>query len=469
MKINSLLPLLLCILFLGACNTSRNGKSVYNVMYFGAKGDGKTDDATAVQAAIDQCSRSGGGTVVIPAGHTLLCSPFRLASFVELHLEPNSRLLANPDESVYTQSAFRENRGEGMMWISGKDLEQVSITGTGSIDGNGVAFMGKELEDSYELKPVTDFDPRPHVLTLTNIRKLEIRDVTICNSAYWTVHLIGCNDVSIDGITILNQLKIRNGDGIDVDHSKNVRIANCHIESGDDCICLKNRREFEEYGSCEDIVVTNCTMVSRSCAIKIGSENMDTINNVLFNNCIVKDSNRGIGIQNRDEGIVTNVIFSNMIVDCRFFSDVWWGKAEPIYVTSYPRAVGNHKDAGWRFPKGATKGRCGEVSRIWFTNIKCTSENGVFVGGDTPNKVNHIYFDNVDILLHKRTSYPGGVYDKRPCAGEGFVQDKTYGFYIDTASDIRINRSNILWGDTKPDRAVEGIKQINVSNLQVTQ
>ena len=186
--------------------------------------------------------------------------------------------------------------------------------------------MGKELEDSYELKPVTDFDPRPHVLTLINIEKTVIRDVTIRNSAYWTVHLIGCNDVSIDGISILNNLKIRNGDGIDVDHSKNVRIANCHIESGDDCICLKNRREFEEYGSCEDIVVTNCTMVSRSCAIKIGSENMDKINNVLFNNCIIKNSNRGIGIQNRDEGTVTNVIFSNMIVDCMFFSDVWWGK-----------------------------------------------------------------------------------------------------------------------------------------------
>ena len=71
-----------------------------------------------------------------------------------------STLLANPDESIYTESAFRENRGEGMMWISGKDLKQISITGTGEIDGNGIAFMGKELDDSYELKPVTDFDPR---------------------------------------------------------------------------------------------------------------------------------------------------------------------------------------------------------------------------------------------------------------------------------------------------------------------
>ena len=302
--------------------------------------------------------------------------PVPLATYVNLNLEPNSRIYANPDESVYTESAFGDNRGEGMMWISGRDLKDVSITGTGTLDGNGVAFMGAELDDSYELKPVTDFDPRPHLLTLINVERTVIRDITIRNSAYWTIHLIGCYDASIEGISLLNNLKIRNGDGIDIDHSRKVRIAGCFIESGDDCICLKNRREWEQYGPCEDIVVTNCIMTSRSCAVKIGSENMDSIDNVLFDNCIIKDSNRGIGIQNRDEGTVTNVTFSNMHVDCHLYSDVWWGKSEPIYVTSYPRAVGNHKDAGWRFPKGATEGRCGEVSDIRFINISCISENG---------------------------------------------------------------------------------------------
>lgn len=466
MRINTIL-LLFALFLLGACATSNKEAGIYNVMDYGAKGDGQTDDAAALQAAIDRCSRSGGGKVVVPAGHTFLCGPFQLASFVELHLEPNARLLANPDEKVYTQSAFRENRGEGMMWISGKDLEQVSITGTGIIDGNGVAFMGRELEDSYELKPVTDFDPRPHVLTFVNIERLVIRDVTVCNSAYWTVHLIGCHDAVISGISIKNNLKIRNGDGIDVDHSRHVRISDCYIESGDDCICLKNRREFEEYGSCEDIVVSNCTMVSRSCAIKIGSENMDVINNVLFNNCIVRDSNRGIGIQNRDEGTVTNVIFQNMLVDCRFWSDVWWGKAEPIYVTSYPRAVGNHKDAGWRFPKGATEGRCGEVSRIWFINVKCTSENGVFVGGDVPGKVHHIYFDHVDLHLEKRTDYPGGIYDKRPCLGEGFVKGRTAPYYLDTVSDIFIEGGHVTWGEKRPDGATEDVVKIYTERVSL--
>ncbi|MDE6071966.1 MAG: glycoside hydrolase family 28 protein, partial [Muribaculaceae bacterium] len=230
----------------------------------------------------------------------------------------------------------------------------------------------------------------------------------------------------------------------DIDHSRKVRISNCFIESGDDCICLKNRREFEEYGPCEDVVVTNCIMTSRSCAVKIGSENMDRIARVLFNNCIITASNRGVGIQNRDEGTVEDVTFSNMIVDCKLFSDVWWGKSEPIYVTSYPRAVGNHKDAGWRFPKGATKGSCGEVKNIRFINIASTSENGIFIGGDVPGKVSNILLDNVDLTLKEQTAYPKGVYDKRPCDGEGFVSGKVYGIYTENVTDLKVRDFKVV-------------------------
>ncbi|MBQ7989379.1 MAG: right-handed parallel beta-helix repeat-containing protein, partial [Bacteroidaceae bacterium] len=274
----------------------------YDVTTLGAMGDGTTDDTKAIQQAIDLCSQEGGGRVLLPRNHTFMTGPVELKSNVELHLEATATLKANPDERIYQLSAFGANRGEGMLWLWAKDAENISITGKGTIHGNGIAFMGAELEDSYELKPLADqtFDPRPHVLTLTNIRNLTIRDVTIREGAYWTVHLIGCNEAVIDGIQLLNNLKIRNGDGIDLDHSKNIRISNCHITSGDDCICLKNRREFEQYGSCHDITVTNCVMSSRSCAIKIGSENMDSIYNVMFDNCIITASNRGLGIQNRD-------------------------------------------------------------------------------------------------------------------------------------------------------------------------
>lgn len=427
------------VLFSLVFSFSSFAQRTYNVVDYGAVGNKMVDDAKAIQKAIDECSAQGGGTVLLPANHTFMSGPLCLKSNVNLHLEATAVLIANPDESIYNLSAFGENRGEGMMWIYANGADNISITGKGTIHGNGIAFMGKELDDSYELKPVTTFDPRPHVLTLIDVDNLTIRDITIRDGAYWTVHLIGCNGAVIDGINLLNNLKIRNGDGIDLDHSRNVRISNCHITSGDDCICLKNRREFEQYGPCHDITVTNCVMTSRSCAIKIGSENMDSIYNVVFDNCIITRSNRGLGIQNRDEGTVTDVVFSNIIMDCQLWSDVWWGKAEPIYVTSYPRANGNHKDANWRFPKGQTVGRCGEVGRIYFNNIVANSENGCFVGGDVEGKVNNVHFSNVRLVKKKVTAYEGGSIDLRPCRDTQFMPTQGRAVTTQNATDCTLD------------------------------
>lgn len=423
---------------LGTCDFP---DKTYNVMNYGAAGNGRTDDTKSVQTAIDQCSSHGGGKVLFPGGKTFIIGEVELKSNVEFHVSANSTVKAIEKQEAYQNSAFNDNCAEGMKWLWAKDCENISITGMGCIDGSCMQFMGPMLEDSYELQVnnTSTFDPRPHVLTLENVYKLHVSDVTLTGAAYWTLHLIGCRDAEITGITIKNDLNVRNCDGIDIDHSNRVRISDCLIESGDDSICFKNRREFSEYGSCEDIVVSNCVMTSRSCAIKIGSENVDLINNITVDNCIIRDSNRGIGIQNRDEGSVQNVVFSNIIVDCRMHSEVWWGKSEPIYVTSYPRAVDSNRDAGWRFPEGATEGKCGEVKDIFFNNIYSTSENGCFIGGDTPDKVHDIYFNTLNIKLNKSTRFQTGVYDKRPCVGENLLYAKAYGIYVEQATNISVH------------------------------
>lgn len=466
---NRIKGILLGITMLVAANAY--GQIVFNVRDYGAIGDSKTDDAAAIQKTIDACHAAGGGQVLLPSAYTFLAGPFNLRSNIDLHVSANAKLLANPDENVYKKSAFRQNPGEGTIWIGGENIDNVTISGNGEIDGNGISFMGEELEDSYVLKPFNVLDPRPHVLTIVGGRNIRIRDLRIGNAAYWTIHLVGCTDVVISGITLLNSLKVRNSDGIDLDHSKNVRISDCYIESGDDCICLKNRREYEEFGSCENIVVTNCTMTSRSCAIKIGSENMDTIRYVLFNNCIIRKSNRGVGIQNRDEGVVSDVTFSNMVIEGQFFSDVWWGKAEPIYITAYRRAKINHKDANWRFPKGAMEGRVGVVKNIFFSNIKCASENGVFVSAESADKISNIVFDNVDIFINKTTSIAGGVYDRRPADVEGFVKGSTSGFYLDAAQNVTIRNCSVRWGHNKPpyfSHVVESrkVRQLRLNNVE---
>jgi polygalacturonase len=421
-----------------------NHTNIYNILMFGAIGDGHTDNANPIQNTINTCSDKGGGIVLIPAGGIYMSGPFELKANVKLYIDGNATLLANPDEMVYTQSAFRENKGEGSIWISCKNAMNISIEGMGTIDGNGIAFMGPEQSAAFELKKFNHFDRRPHIFTAVNCHKMSIKDITFKNAAYWGIHLIGCNDVCIHGISIYNHLKIRNGDGIDLDHSRNIRISNCYIESGDDCICLKTRREYAEFGPTENIVVTNCLLRSSSCCIKLGSENMDTIRKVIFSNCIIESSNRGLGIQNRDEGSIENIIFQNIIIEGHFFDDVWWGKAEPIYVTAYPRSPVEGKDANWRFDKGQMTGKVGPVRNIQFVNIQCKSENGIFVSGE-PGTISDLQFTSVKMTVEKTTTFPGGVYDVRPSNREGLKQDDTCGFYFEKISGLQVNHCHVEW------------------------
>ena len=253
------------------------------------------------------------------------------------------------------------------------------------------------------------------MLFLENITHLTLHRVTLTNSAFWTVHMVGCKDVLIDGIRIINNLRMASSDGIDPDHCQNVRIVNCHIESADDCIVLKNTESAMKYGNCENIIIANCTLMSTSAAIKIGTESESSFRNIVVQNCNISKTNRGISLQLRDKGSIENAVFSNINIDTRHFSkEHWWGGAEPIAVTALPR-------------KEETK--LGHIRNIRFQNINCCSENGILIYGDTPESIRDISFEHVYLELKAKTSWTRNYHDLRPNCRESVITDHLYAVY----------------------------------------
>lgn len=162
--------------------------ATYNILDFGATGDGQTNDAEVIQKAIDLCNESGGGQVIFPAGHVFITGPIHLKSHVNLYLVPNAVLQASTNESLYTETPFRNNYSEGSMWISAREQENIAITGTGTLNSNGRAFMLNEEPTHYNFKFKNGVDKRPHLLTLIGCKHITIRDVTFEDAAYWCVH-----------------------------------------------------------------------------------------------------------------------------------------------------------------------------------------------------------------------------------------------------------------------------------------
>ena len=413
------------------------GPSIYNVLDFGAEGDGQTNDAAAIQEAIDECTAAGGGTVLVPAGATFLTGSLRLKSGVNLHLESGATLLASPNPDDYDQQVL----------LYALDAERISLTGRGTIDGQGRTFMAELDEDHHQPK-----DWRPRMMILEHCQNVRLRDLTLRESALWTVHLAGCTDVAVDGLSILNDRKLPNCDGIAVDCSTNVRIRDCHIEAGDDCIVLKTLEQYAEYGPCENVTVTGCTLASTSAALKIGTETINDIRNVVYTNCVARSSSRGLGIMLRDGGTVENILYSNITVETRYYEGNWWGAAEPIYITALPRDAGRE---------------LGTVRNVRFSNIVCRGENGVFIRGSEERAVEDVLLQNVKVQVEKWAEDGGGTHDVRPAAEyEGIHEHPTAGVYCEKARGVTLDRCTVEWSEDSPSYFRHALEVHDVNDLE---
>lgn len=439
---------------------------IYNILDFGAVGDGIANDAAAIQNAIDTCSKAGGGRVVLPGARIYNSGSIILKSNVDFHLEMGAVLkasdnledyypLANGGKIVAHKSglpSFLNSEYAGRpfhAFIYGLNQKNVCISGYGTIDANERIFRGHN--SGYHIEGT--YYPRIPLMLLEDFEQLTIKNVTMINCAFWTVHLVGCRDVLIDGIRLINNLQMANSDGIDPDHCQNVRITNCYIECGDDAIVFKNSGDYKKYGPCENIVVSGCTLVSTSAAIKFGTEGESDFRNIIVDNCIINRSNRGISLQVRDGGNVENVFFSNIIIETRRFSHEWWGRAEPICITAIDRKPGV---------------KAGKVKNIKFQNISCKGENGIFISGSEDNFIEDVVFDNVNVVLEKTSKWEVDGYDIRPCEGDGSVKRKIAGIYVDNAKNITFNRLRTEVKDNFKEYFDKDVELLDVENIVIS-
>lgn len=275
-----------------------------NIEQFGAVADGKTVNTKAIQKAIDACADSGGGRVIIPNG-IFISGTIRLKDNVALYLEPSAILKGSPEYKDYDWEPYDVGKNEKRRaLISGRNLKNIAILGQGTIDGNG----GHKNFQSNNTYGGIGGGVRPFPVSISHSVKVQIKDVTIKDGAFWDLKLDACNDVLVDGVTINSRI-VANNDGIDIIDCFNVRVANCNVNSGDDGICLKSNTKR----GVRNAVITNCIVKSESNGIKLGAVTKGGFENVAISNCVVYDTRlAGLALEMVDGGVLDKVTVSNI-------------------------------------------------------------------------------------------------------------------------------------------------------------
>ncbi|MDC7744721.1 MULTISPECIES: glycoside hydrolase family 28 protein [Rhizobium] len=297
-----------------------------------------SDNTDRLQAAIDGLSASGGGRLELLAG-IHICQGLRLRSGVDLHLAAGATLRPVPDYAAYAHtsvSVIAEKSDRGM--IVARDAQRISLTGEGRIEAGCESFI---IGDDESVGTFIPAEFRPRVVVFEGCNEVEISSITISSSPMWTLHFVDCTDVAVRNVTIENDRRLPNTDGIVLDACRGAVIEDCTISTADDGICLKTSigPQALPIGRCENILVRRCSVQSLSCALKIGTETHGNVTNVVFEDCSVSSSNRALGIFSRDGGRISNVRFSRIAVECRETLDGFWGSGEALTVNVVDRVA----------------------------------------------------------------------------------------------------------------------------------
>jgi len=445
-----------------------SAQSRFDITDFGAQADGKTINTAAINRAVKACHEAGGGVVFVPSG-IFITGTIHLLSNVNLHLEKGAKLKGSNDLADFQPDSVTR----GMIFAF--EARNISITGLGEIDGNSDVFFdftkkhdyvgfdrkatrqGEEnlAEDIrlFEDGPVS-YEKRPGMtILMLRCEQVLIRDATFRNSPEWTFRIGDSNGVQIEGIKIFNNLLVPNSDGIHCTTSRNVRISNCEIHGGDDAIAItgfgdetgvggrmndgkidySTRTMGNKLGVCENVVVSNCILQSRSAGVRIGYGD-NPIRNCTFQNLVIYDSNRGLGIFNRDRANIENIQFDHIIIETRLHDGNWWGKGEPIHISS----IRQRPDIP-----------VGYIKNIGFTNIKATSEAGIVIYASPETILEDIYFSNIRLNIKRGplSESVGGNFDLRPAypMSKQMFKHDIPGLSVTHVQGMTIRDFNLKW------------------------
>jgi hypothetical protein len=295
--------LLISVVLFIACGCNR--KNEYLITSFGAVADGKTNNAVSIQKAIDKASASGGGQVIVPAGNFMTGTLF-LKSGVDLHLDAGACLLGPQKQEEYKDTGSRP------ALIFAKDQKNITISGSGIIDGQGQELMldifkklriGELKDDTIWLVKRPGI-ARALVLLFQSCTDIHVSGVTLKNASNWVQDYRECNHVIIDNITV-QSTAYWNNDGLDITDCKDVRITNCFINSSDDGICLKSENPDL---LCENITIDSCIVRSSASGFKLGTASVGGFKNIKVRNLTVFDTYRSaIALESVDGGILENI------------------------------------------------------------------------------------------------------------------------------------------------------------------
>ena len=326
--------------------------TVFNVRDFGAKGDSVTKDTAAIQAAIDKANAAGGGTVEIDAG-TYVSGTIWLKSHVDFHLGAGAVLLGSPDKADYCGlDAYPQNSSSkaestfGGHFILCVEQEDVTVRGPGVIDGNGPAFLldpktgrtwGYDPKVQWKGQECVPYRPG-QMLVFCESRRIRIQDLELRNSTYWNCFIHGCEQVQVRGCYIHNEWHkwhTHNGDGIDIDSSRNVTVSDCRISVADDCITLRaDGRRLKNPGDCAYVTVVNCTLSTPCNAVRAGVGS-GRVHDCTLANIVVHEARTAVNFVSawsakQTDGVdFDNIRFMNWAVDCKNLFHLYGGTIEP--------------------------------------------------------------------------------------------------------------------------------------------